>query len=173
MADKILLSDSKWKRACMKTWLAAFLHILGQKVVTYLRDWSLEVYLCIISDSSREQRKSIFHSNSSLDNVLTQFFQPIFTVWSSQIQKPCNSNTITLVSCNDLCSSNSSSCFQGTDCLCILYAVFYTSITHFLQVAHYSEKCILPLHRKKGLLLPHATILSISKYTSCSADLHI
>lgn len=122
---------------------------IGQKAVTYLRDWSLEVYLCIISDSSREQWKSIFHSNSSLDNVLTQFFQPIFTVWSSQIQKPCNLNTITLVSCNDLCSSNSSSCFQGTDCLCIL---FYTSITRFLQLGHYSEKCILPLHRKKGLM---------------------
>ena len=40
--------------------------------------------------------------------------------------------------------------------------MFYMSITCFLQVGHYSEKCILPLHRKKGLLLPHATILLIS-----------
>lgn len=40
--------------------------------------------------------------------------------------------------------------------------MFYMSITCFLQVGHYSEKCILPLHRKKGLLLPHAAILLIS-----------
>lgn len=36
--------------------------------------------------------------------MLTQFFQSIFTVRSSQIQKSCNYNTIILVSCNDLFS---------------------------------------------------------------------
>lgn len=44
-------------------------------------------YLCVISDCSREQRESILHSDSSLDDVLTEPLQSVLTVRCCQVQK--------------------------------------------------------------------------------------
>ena len=46
-------------------------------------------YLCVISYGGRQQRESIFDSDSSLDDLLTQTFQTVFTVRGGQVQEAC------------------------------------------------------------------------------------
>ena len=37
-------------------------------------------YLCVVSDRSGEQREGVLHGDSSLDDMLTKFLQPVFAV---------------------------------------------------------------------------------------------
>jgi len=44
-------------------------------------------YLCVVSDRSGEQREGVLHGDSSLDDMLTKFLQPVFAVGCRQVQK--------------------------------------------------------------------------------------